>query len=162
MIAVWSVSSEVLVIGALTGLAYAVLAVGLVLVYRATRVINFAHGQIGAFGAAVLAKLVLDEHWNFFAALVAVLVIGGLIGATVELGVVRRLFTAPRLLLFVATLGVSQVMLVAQYLLPKVHRQHGTTLYPSPLRWSWHVAGVRLSSPELMVLLLVPAVIVAL
>src|SRR5438105_4008786 len=158
----WSISSETVVIGLLTGLTYAVLAAGLVLVYRATKVINFAHGQIGAFGAAVLAKLVLDEHWNFFAALAAVLIIGALIGATVELGVVRRLFSAPRLLLFVATLGVSQVMLVAQYLLPKVHKQHGTTLYPSPLHWSWHVAGVRLASPELMVLLVVPAVVVAL
>src|SRR5207244_10195154 len=123
---------------------------------------NFAHGQIGAFGAAILAKLVLDERWNFFAALLTVLVIGGIIGAAVELGVVRRLFTAPRLLLFVATLGVSQVMLVAQYLLPKVHKQHGTTLFPTPLRWSWRIAGVRLSSPELMVLFVVPTVIIRL
>src|SRR6266568_7939403 len=99
MIAVWSVSSEVLVIGALTGLAYAVLAVGLVLVYRATRVVNFAHGEIGAFGAAILAKLVLDEHWNFFAALAVVLAIGGALGAAIELGVIRRLFRAPRLIL---------------------------------------------------------------
>ncbi|MHB8465655.1 MAG: ABC transporter permease subunit [Acidimicrobiales bacterium] len=154
--------SQTLITGAVTGLTYAVLGAGLVLVYRATKVINFAHGQIGAFGAAVLAKLVLDEHWNFFVALPAVLAIGALIGAAVELGVVRRLFNAPRLLLFVATLGVSQVMLVAQYLLPKIHKQHGTTLYPSPLHWSWKVGGVRLSSPDLMVLFIVPTVIAAL
>src|SRR5213596_2205576 len=97
------VGMHTIVVGALTGLTYAVLGAGLVLVYRATKVINFAHGQIGAFGAAILAKLVLDERWNFFAALAVVLVVGGLIGAAVELGVVRRLFNAPRLLLFVAT-----------------------------------------------------------
>src|SRR5205823_8348281 len=66
-----SISPQILLVGALTGLAYAVLAVGLVLVYRATRVINFAHGEIGAFGAAVLAKLVLDYGWSFWLALLA-------------------------------------------------------------------------------------------
>src|SRR6266568_7841987 len=101
-------------IGALTGLVYAVLGAGLVLVYRATRVINFAYGEIGAFGAAVLAKLVLDYHWNFFLALVAVLCVGGAIGAAIELTVVRRLFKAPRLILLVATIGVSQLLFVLQ------------------------------------------------
>src|SRR5205807_8968681 len=94
-----TITFETLLIGALTGLAYAVLAAGLVLVYRATRVINFAHGEIGAFGAAALALLVLDYHWNFFLALAGVLVIGAAMGAAVELGVVRRLFHAPRLIL---------------------------------------------------------------
>src|SRR5439155_7276619 len=92
----WSFSAETIVLGLLSGLTYAVLAAGLVLVYRATKVINFAHGELGAFGGAVLAKLVLDDHWNFWLALVAVLVLGGALGALVELAVVRRLFRAPR------------------------------------------------------------------
>src|SRR6266568_2263898 len=108
-VASWNITSETLVVGALTGLAYAVLAAGLVLVYRASRVINFAHGEIGAFGAALLAKIVLDWHWNFFIALAAVLVVGGALGAAIELSVVRRLFNAPRLILLVATIGVSQL-----------------------------------------------------
>src|SRR5438874_2898021 len=108
----WQISAETLVIGALTGLTYAILAAGLVLVYRATKVINFAHGQMGAFCAAILAKLVLDEHWNFFGALVAVLAMGAALGAIIELTVVRRLFKAPRLILLVATIGVSQLLLV--------------------------------------------------
>src|SRR3954470_4631348 len=110
----WDVTLEVVTIGVLTGLTYAVLAAGLVLVYRATRVVNFAHGEIGAFGAAILAKLVLDEHWNFFAALAVVLAIGGALGAAIELGVIRRLFRAPRLILLVATIGVSQLVFVMQ------------------------------------------------
>jgi ABC-type branched-subunit amino acid transport system ATPase component/ABC-type branched-subunit amino acid transport system permease subunit len=153
---------QTLVVGVLTGLTYALLGAGLVLVYRATKVINFAHGQIGAFGAAVLAKLVLDKGWNFYAALALVLLIGAAVGAAVELLVVRRLFEAPRLLLFVATLGVSQVMLVAQYLLPKIKATHGSTIYPSPLPWGVTVAGVRLASPELMVVFIVPVVVLAL
>lgn len=155
----WQITSQTLIIGALTGLTYAVLAAGLVLVYRATRVINFAHGQVGAFGAAVLAKLVLDEGWNYWVALLAVLVTGSLVGAAVELGIVRRLFKAPRLVLLVATIGVSELLLVLQAALPGVHHGGG---FPSPLPWHVRVGGLLLGSADFMVLLLVPAVIVAL
>src|SRR5687767_3611227 len=120
-VAGWEISLETFVIGLLTGLAYAVLAAGLVLVFRATRVINFAHGEIGAFGAALLAKLVIDQNWNFFIALPLVLAVGGLVGAAIELGVIRRLFKAPRVIVLVATIGVSQLLFVAQLILPQVN-----------------------------------------
>src|SRR5205085_10193696 len=42
----------VVLLGTIIGLTYGLLAVGLVLIYRTNRIINFAHGQIGAFGAA--------------------------------------------------------------------------------------------------------------
>ena len=155
----WDVSTETLLIGALTGLAYAVLGAGLVLVYRATKVINFAYGEIGAFGAAILAKLVLDYRWNFFLALAAVLVVGALLGAAVELGVVRRLFTAPRLILLVATIGVAQLVFVFQLLLPGVDR---TARYPSPIDRSLDVGNLVLRSEHFMVVAFVPAVIATL
>ena len=43
----WNLSYEVAVIGAITGLTYAVLGAGLVLLYRATGILNFAHGEVG-------------------------------------------------------------------------------------------------------------------
>src|SRR5439155_20359452 len=52
-------SGPVIVLGAITGMVYGILAVGLVLVYRSSRIINFAHGQIGAFGAALLGVAVV-------------------------------------------------------------------------------------------------------
>ena len=48
---------DVVAIGVMTGLGYALLASGLVLVYRATRVINLAHGQIGTFAAFLFVLL---------------------------------------------------------------------------------------------------------
>jgi ABC-type branched-subunit amino acid transport system ATPase component/ABC-type branched-subunit amino acid transport system permease subunit len=153
----WNITIETLAIGALTGLAYAVLAAGLVLVYRATRVINFAHGEIGAFGAAVLARLVLDYHWNFFLAFAVVLVLGGLLGLAIELGVVRRLFRAPRLILLVATIGVSQLVFVLQLVLPRVKTRGAQ--YPSPINRTLHVGSLLLRSEHFMVIAFVPAVI---
>jgi len=153
------ISLEIIIIGALTGLTYAVLAAGLVLVYRATRVINFAHGEIGAFGAALLAKLVIDEHWNFFLTLPLVLILGGLIGAAVELGVVRRLFKAPRVVVMVATIGVSQLALVGQLLLPEIQHQGR---YPSPIDRTLRIGSLVLSSEHFMIIAFVPACIVGL
>ena len=156
----WHISSQTLVVGALTGLAYAVLAAGLVLVYRATRVINFAHGEIGAFGAAVLAKVVIDWHWNFFLALVAVLVIGGLLGAVIELGVVRRLFHAPRLILLVATIGVSQLVFVLELVLPEVSNKGQR--YPTAIHHAFTIGGVHLGGEHVLLVAVAPGVIAAL
>ncbi|MCU1460275.1 MAG: transporter related [Acidimicrobiales bacterium] len=155
----WKVSAEIVVIGAFTGVTYGLLAAGLVLVYRATRVINFAYGEIGAFGAALLAKLVLDEHWNFFLAMGLVLVVGGLVGAAIELSVVRRLFRAPRTILLVATIGVSELLFVSQLLLPGIHHLQR---YPSPINRTLHVGTLVLLSGHFMVIALVPAIMVGL
>ena len=51
----FTVSNEIVSRGIVNGLVYALVALGLVLVFRATGVINFAHGQIGAFGGYVMA-----------------------------------------------------------------------------------------------------------
>src|ERR671925_340029 len=48
----WETPSPPVVLGMIVGLTYGLLAVGLVLGYRTNRVVNFAHGEIGAFGAA--------------------------------------------------------------------------------------------------------------
>ena len=64
-----------LVIGLFTGLTYGLLAVGLVLVYRSSRFVNFAHGSVGAFGASVLALFVVDwglPYWGAFVVAMAV------------------------------------------------------------------------------------------
>ena len=87
-------SPEILSIGAITGLIYALLAAGLVLVYRSTGIINFAYGELGALCAAVLAKLV-DIGWNFWPALGVVIALGAVLGGLIELLIVRRLNNSP-------------------------------------------------------------------
>ena len=56
--------------GIVTGLVYAVLAAGFVLVYRSTGVLNFAQGEIGAFGVALFTLLQAGygvPYWLAFA-----------------------------------------------------------------------------------------------
>src|SRR2546423_15079550 len=101
--------ASVIVLGLITGLGYGLLSVGMVIVYRTNRIINFAHGEMGAFGAAVLAYIVIKLHVPYYVALPGGLVIGATVGALAEFAVVRRLRNAPRLMSIVATLGLGQV-----------------------------------------------------
>jgi ABC-type branched-subunit amino acid transport system ATPase component/ABC-type branched-subunit amino acid transport system permease subunit len=152
------VSPEILAIGVITGLIYAVLAAGLVLVYRSTGVINFAYGELGALCAAVLAKLV-DLGWPFWPVLGLVCLLGAALGGLIELLIVRRLANAPRLVLLVATIGVGQLMLLAQFLLP-LKTKNAT--FPSPFNREVLVGTFLLSGRHFLVLAVVPAVVVML
>ena len=66
----FSAPNFVLVQGVFYGLGYGLLALGLVLVYRTNRVLNFAQGQIGVIAAVFLVKLTADFKFNYWFALV--------------------------------------------------------------------------------------------
>jgi ABC-type branched-subunit amino acid transport system permease subunit/ABC-type branched-subunit amino acid transport system ATPase component len=153
------VSAQVVFSGAMRGLVLGVLAVGVILVYRSSRVINFALGELGALGAALLVRLVVNWHWNYGPALVVTVVAGALLGGVLELTVVRRLFRAPRVVLFVATLGAAQLFLFLQYVLPDVSR-YGD--FPTPFERSWDVGGVVVRSEHVLALVIIPLVVGAL
>ncbi|GAC1535574.1 MAG: branched-chain amino acid ABC transporter permease/ATP-binding protein [Acidimicrobiales bacterium] len=145
--------------GVVLGLVYGVLGVGLVLVYRASGVVNFAYGETGALGAAVLAKLVLDEHWSWFLALPSVLVLGAAMGAATQLLVARRLAGRPKVALLTATIGLSQLLLVAQLLLPRIRE---IAPFPTPVHRHLRVGSVVVAGPDFVAIALVPAMVVGL
>jgi branched-subunit amino acid ABC-type transport system permease component len=153
------IQSGVLIQGAITGLGYGLLAVGLILVYRATRVINFAHIQVGALAAAVMAKLILDQGWSYVPALAVALAIGLCLGALLELLVVRPLFDRPRLVLLVATLGIAQALSAAQQLLPAIAHP---ALWPAAFHASVTIGATTLAGGDFALLIAVPLIVVAL
>ena len=63
--------TETLILGSINGLTIGLLAVGLVLVYKANRFINLAHAQLGAVSAILLAKLVIDWGVSWYLAFLA-------------------------------------------------------------------------------------------
>ena len=95
--------------GLVTGLLYGLLALGLVLLYRTNRVLNFAQGQLGVVAAVFLLKLTRDLEHPYWPSLLVVLVLAAALGALCEL-LLRRLFNRPRVLVMVATIGLSQVL----------------------------------------------------
>src|SRR3954471_9897808 len=100
---------EVLVLGLITGLTYALLAVGLVLAYKSSRVINFAHGEMGALAASIIPLLVIKDHYSYWVALPIALLIAIGTGAFMEFVVIRKFARAPRLIVLVATIGAAQL-----------------------------------------------------
>jgi ABC-type branched-subunit amino acid transport system ATPase component/ABC-type branched-subunit amino acid transport system permease subunit len=155
----FALPGQVLFNGVILGLTYGVLAIGVILVFRSSRVINFAIAEMGAFGAVLLARLVINWDVPFLVAFAGCVIVGGLIGATIELGVVRRLFEAPRVILLVATIGVAQVLLFAEFSLPDLSRYAD---YPSPITESWHVGDVIVRGSQILVLVVIPLLTAAL
>ena len=105
-------TGPVFLLGAMTGLGYALLGIGLVLTYRSSRVINFAHGAVGLFAAALFAVVVGRYGVPYLLGFPAAVLCGGLIGAGLHAGIVRRLDSAPRVLAMVATLGIGEALLL--------------------------------------------------
>ena len=154
----------VLILGLTTGLTYAILSIGLMLIYKSARFVNFAHGQLGAVSALLVAKAVNDHHVNYWLALVAALAVAAAVAALVELLVVRRLFDGPRLVLMVATIGVAQLLYALSFL--KQLRPDALRLvqqgYPTPIDWSVTIGGQVVGGAQFMILICVPVAALAL
>ena len=159
MLAEFEVNRQLVFGGAVTGITYGLLAVGLILIWRSTKVVNVAHGELGAFGAALAAMLMIKWEVNYWVALAAALAAGAILGALVEATVVRRLYKAPRVILFVATLGASQMLALFRIALPDLN---SNASYPRPLKSSWKIAGVMVQGQHLLILIVVPLLTLAL
>ena len=91
--------------GLATGGIFASLALALVLIYRATRVINFAQGEMGMF-AAFIALWLIDSGWPYWAAFFATLGIAFAGGVAVERVVIRPVERAPIVTVVIVTVGL--------------------------------------------------------
>lgn len=106
-------------LGVTVGLLGALLAVGMALIYRANRIMNFAQADLGMAPAVLSVILVQRFAWNYFLGLTVGLLTALLLSALVELAIIRRFFRAPRLILTVATIGLSQLLALITLLLPQ-------------------------------------------
>jgi ABC-type branched-subunit amino acid transport system permease subunit len=119
---------DIVLLGLVIGMANALLAAGIVLVYMSNRVINLAHGELGAFAVAMMLALSNRAHMNYWLALLCSLAAAGALGAVIERMVLRRLFNSARLIVLIATIGVAQLVIVARLVLPKPRTVSGDRL----------------------------------
>jgi ABC-type branched-subunit amino acid transport system ATPase component/ABC-type branched-subunit amino acid transport system permease subunit len=151
----------IVVVGLCSGLAYGLLGVGLVLVHRSSGFINFAHSQIGAFGAAIMAILVISGHVPYWVALPMGMLTSAAIASSVEVGVVRRLAKAPRLMSMVATLGVGQFLFFMSLVLNT--RATSSSYFPVPSGLpTFTVSGLPIGPDATGIMLLGPLSVIAL
>jgi len=102
----WGVVAQ----GVIFGTSYALLAMGLILIYRTTRIVNFAYGAMGAMPGSLTVGLFVAKGWSYWVAILVGLVVGIGTGALVDVLVVRRFARSSRLVLTVASIGLAQVL----------------------------------------------------
>jgi ABC-type branched-subunit amino acid transport system permease subunit len=155
-----SLPPSVVLEGAILGLDYGLLAVGLVLIYRTSRVVNFAQGQLGVVAAVFLVKLYYDFGFNYWVALVFAVVLAAAVSALSEL-LLRRLFNRSRVMVMVATIGLSQVLFLFT-VFPFIRPKKLYRAFPVPIHWTFHVGTFLFSSGDVMSLIVAPVVVIAL
>ena len=99
------------ILGLGAGASYTLLAQGIVLIYRGSGIVNFAHGAIAMFGAFFCFLTLVEKHgWPVEAAIPVAVLFAALLGFVIQNGILRFMRGAAPLVRLVATLGVLVVL----------------------------------------------------
>jgi branched-subunit amino acid ABC-type transport system permease component len=145
-----------LVLGALAGIN----SIGIVLLWRTTRLVNLAQPSMGLVGGVLTGLLVFAGKWNFWLAAPVGLGIGALLGLTADRLILRRLREAPRAVLLVATVAFAQICGAIQSALPFAFGGQLPT-YELDLGFVLTIHPTVLTGPSILALLALPLVLLA-
>jgi ABC-type branched-subunit amino acid transport system ATPase component/ABC-type branched-subunit amino acid transport system permease subunit len=153
-----------LLLGGIDGLTVALLAIGLVLVYKAGRFVNYAHGQLGVVSAMVLGKMCLDWGVSWWLAFPLAIALGALVGALAEALIIDRLEGRSRLSMLIATIGLSQLLFAMTFFdwLGPSRNAIVRDGYPVPFDVTINVDALTLHAQHVLVVVLVPLLAAAL
>lgn len=101
---------QLLLSGIAQGCVYGLVAIGFVLIYKATEMVNFAQGDIMMIGAFITITLINHLHWNYFLAVVTAIAVMGLVGLTLERGLLRRMIGESPFAVLMVTIGLGFVL----------------------------------------------------
>src|SRR6202171_4910662 len=126
--------------GLSAGMVYAALALALVLIWRATRIVNFAQGAMAMFTTYIALSLIqaTGSYWIGFA---AALVAGLVLGAVVERVLVRRVASGPPLNAVILTLGL---LLFLQAIVPMIYGGQIRSFPPAVSYVGLEIGGARI------------------
>jgi ABC-type branched-subunit amino acid transport system ATPase component/ABC-type branched-subunit amino acid transport system permease subunit len=139
---------------------------GLVLIHRSTRIINFAQANMGGIVATLVVLLVEVAHWNYWLACAVGLVGAVVLGAQVERAWISWFSTAPRLILTVVTIGIAQLLAASTLLLERwfgaLNRIGNIVPFHTPVGGQLKVGSLLLTGDDFVALTAVPVVLVGL
>jgi branched-chain amino acid transport system permease protein len=153
----------ILLAGAVFGAINALVAVSIVLVYRANRVVNFAAAEFGSVAAVIAIELHIVEHVNYFLAVITGLVAAAVMGAVVELLILRRFGNAPRLIVAVVTIGLAQVLNGLSVLVPiEWNGANNSGTFTTPWTAQFRISPVVFNGNYVLAIVVVPVVLLTL
>jgi len=140
--------------GLLSGAAYALIAVGFVMIYKGSRIFNLAHGEIGAFGLYIAWDL-QNRGVPVLLAFIAGIAVSTVVAMVIERLLVRRLVDRTPLAALASTLGVA--FLLAYY--EVLHYGANIKTFPPPFgTFSFKVGSLTVTSSRIMSLVFAAAV----
>ena len=98
------------ILGLGTGSIYALLAQGVVLIYRGSGVVNFGHGAVAGAGGYAFYEAFQQRGWPVIPAALLAVIVCAAIGALMQILVMRRLVTASPLARVIATTALLTVI----------------------------------------------------
>jgi branched-chain amino acid transport system permease protein len=127
---------QILFFGSCLGALYGLIGASVILVYRTNRIVNFAVAGLGAVPAVLSILLIVLKGLSWYVAFPLALIGGAALGALVDIVVIRRFSTAPRLILTVATIGIAQLLAYISFLIPIWLGTEGKpiSVIPTPFR----------------------------
>ena len=171
VLALWAVAASVMdrglplgivARGVVFGSLIALLAIGIVLVYRANRIVNFAQAELGSVAAVLAIEFKLVWGWNYFVAIGAGFALAAILGSVIDGLVIRRFHKAPRLILTVATIGLAQILKAISIIIPIVFGGVSAGRFETPFSFTFDVHPEVFGGNHLMVLITVPLVMAGL
>jgi branched-chain amino acid transport system permease protein len=140
---------EVLIGGLLSGVMYSLVALGFVLIYKASGVFNFAQGAM-VFLAALTYVGLLEQGLPALAALLATLAVMVVLALGIERVVLRPLVNQPQITLFMATIGLTFFIEgLAQITWGANVRGLDLGLQDEPIQWVTDTTGISVSKFDL-------------
>ncbi|WP_420432425.1 branched-chain amino acid ABC transporter permease [Candidatus Poriferisocius sp.] len=105
-----SINLQLLIGGLALGAIYAVVALGFVLVYKSTDVLNLAHGEFLMLGAYFALTFLISENLNFFLGVFVLLLVMLVFGLLVHYGIMRRMVGQGFFAIVLITLGIATII----------------------------------------------------
>ena len=152
---------QVVIAGLVTGSLYGLIALGIVLIYRTTGVLNFAYGALAALCTCFMYILVTGPRLNFWLALLITCIFALIVGGILERGFARPVLSAPLFTKAIATLALALVLeTLAQAIWPQLADvQHFSTPFEGKALF---LGGLYISAIDIVILVLTVLLMLAL
>ena len=153
----------IVVQGVVLGAINSLVALAMVLVWRSSRILNFAAANMGAVAAVLAIELHIKLNMNYFVCVATGIVAAAFIGAVVEVFILRRFTHAPRLIASVATIGISQVLYGLSILIPvEWNKGNNSGNFSTPFNVHFTISPVLFNGNYAVAMVIVPVVMAVL
>ena len=148
--------------GAVLGSINGLVALSIVLVYKANRAVNFAAASFGSVAAVVAIELHVQLGVSYVLSMLAGIALAAVLGALIEVTIIRRFSDAPRLIIMVATIGLAVVLDGASIIIPVVWSGTKSGTFSAPWDFHFRIAPVLFNANYVVAIVVVPIVLGAL